>query len=365
MTRYQTAKRMLDLIGASLALVVLSPVFIVVAVLVTVFLGRPIFFTQQRVTKSEKVFRLWKFRTMLNADSARGLVSDAQRLTRFGRLLRSSSLDELPSLWNIVRGEMSFIGPRPLPTHYLPHYSPQQRRRHLVRGGLSGLAQVGGRNQVRWDDRFDLDVEYVDTASLAVDLRIVLRTIRIVLCADGISQDGEATADNFGGTLKSDLLVFDDEVRTEVARTWSVRSPDGSEVGRCDISVADDDTVVIRFDAHPDAETDVEVRREVVRLVTNRARATDATFAVWALPKGSEDQAILTEAGFENFEDPAELSRYGQSPHPDQIFAVCQLWPESGHEFVAPRGATNSRRRTGIMRWARDSQTSPAAETAL
>lgn len=134
MTRYHSAKRMLDVIGALVALVVLSPVFIVVAVLVFVFLGSPIFFTQQRVTKGEKVFRLWKFRTMRNAAPAQGLVSDAQRLTRFGRLLRSSSLDELPSLWNILRGEMSFIGPRPLPTRYLPHYSPHQRRRHLIRG---------------------------------------------------------------------------------------------------------------------------------------------------------------------------------------------------------------------------------------
>ncbi|MCU4295655.1 sugar transferase [Brevibacterium permense] len=329
MIGYHIAKRMLDIIAALLALVVLSPIFIVVAVLVVALLGSPIFFTQQRVTKGEKVFRLWKFRTMLNTDPARGLVTDAQRMTRFGRLLRSSSLDELPSLWNILHGEMSFIGPRPLPTHYLPHYSPQQRRRHLVRAGLSGSAQVSGRNHVHWDDRFDLDVDYVDTVSLALDLRIIIRTIGIVLRADGISQDGEATADNFGGTLKSDLLVFDDEVRSERTRSWSVRSTAGHEVGHCDISAAGDDTVVIRFDAHPEAENDEKVRREVIRLVTNRARATEATFAVWVLPTGSEDLAILTEAGFDDCDEPADLSRFGHRPGPDQTVAVCTLWPES------------------------------------
>ncbi|WP_209370419.1 sugar transferase [Brevibacterium renqingii] len=364
MTGYHTVKRILDLIGALVALVALLPVFFVVAVLVFVFLGTPIFFTQQRVTKGEKVFRLWKFRTMHSVDPARGRVSDAQRMTRFGRMLRSSSLDELPSLWNILRGEMSFIGPRPLPTRYLPHYSAQQRRRHLVRGGLTGLAQVNGRNQVRWDDRFDLDVAYVDTASPAVDLRIFLRTIGIVLSADGISQDGEATADNFGGTLKSDLLVFADEVRTKRAQTWSVRSTAGNEVGRCDISAAVDDAVVIRFDAHSEAENDVEIRREVIRLMTNRARATEATFAVWILPMGSQDQAILTEAGFEDCDDPADLSRFGQSPSPDQLFVVCTLWPESGHEIVPPRAAPHSRRPTGILRWTRTPRTAPAVETA-
>lgn len=363
MTRYHSAKRMLDVIGALVALVVLSPVFIVVAVLVFVFLGSPIFFTQQRVTKGEKVFRLWKFRTMRNAAPAQGLVSDAQRLTRFGRLLRSSSLDELPSLWNILRGEMSFIGPRPLPTRYLPHYSPHQRRRHLIRGGLSGLAQVSGRNQVRWDDRFDLDVEYVDTASLAVDLRIILRTIRIVLRADGISQDGEVTADNFGGTLKSELLVFDEVGRTEDVRTWSVRSSSGKGVGRCDISVADGDAVVIRFDAHPDADNDVVVRREVVRLATNRARATEATFAVWILPLGSEDLAILTEVGFEGCDDPSDLSRFGQRPHPEQAFAVCTLWPETGHHIGSSQVTPPTHWLNGMLRRTRTSQSFRPLET--
>lgn len=363
MTGYHTVKRMLDFLGALVVLVVLLPVFIVVAILVLVFLGSPIFFTQPRVTKREKVFRLWKFRTMRNVDPARGMVSDAQRMTRFGRLLRSSSLDELPSLWNILRGEMSFIGPRPLPTRYLPHYSPQQRRRHLVRGGLSGLAQVSGRNQVRWDDRFDLDVEYVDTASLAVDLRIIFRTIGIVLCADGISQDGEVTADNFGGTLKSDLLVFEEEERTARTRRWSVSSTAGNTVGHCDISAAGDDSVMIRFDALPDVENDVEVRREVIRLLTNRARATEAAFAVCAVPPGSEDQAILTESGFRDC-DHADPSRFGHSHRTGQTFAVCTLWPEAASEVVVSRAAQRSRRRTGLLRWSRASQNAPAVETA-
>lgn len=361
---YHTVKRMLDFVGALLALLVLSPIFAVVAVLVLVFLGSPVFFTQQRVTKGERVFRLWKFRTMLNADPARGLITDAQRLTRFGRLLRSSSLDELPSLWNILCGEMSFIGPRPLPTRYLQHYSPEQRRRHLVRGGLSGLAQVSGRNRIHWDDRFDLDTEYVDSVSLSVDLRIVFRTIGIVLRADGISQDGEATADNFGGTLKSDLLVFDEDGCGEQKRSWSVRTTAGDVVGRCDISQSGADAAVILFEAHPDAENDEEVRREVIRLVTNRARATEATFAAWVLPPDSQDLAILANAGFSDCDEVSRLLGDAPENHDDEIVVVCRLWPESVPDAISPQNTPLSCRQMGLLPRARTSQTDTTVETA-
>lgn len=329
MVKYHSVKRMLDILVALIALVVFSPLIVVVGVLVLLFHGSPIFFTQERVTKSERVFRLWKFRSMRSADLERGLVSDGQRITRFGRLLRSSSLDELPSLWNILCGDMSLIGPRPLPIRYLPHYSDEQRRRHQVRGGLSGLAQVSGRNRVRWDERFDLDVEYVNTVSLGLDLRIFMRTIGIVLRADGISQDGEVTAENFGGTLKSDLLVFDQLTRTESVSTWAVSSTAGEEIGCCEMSATDENAVLIRFDASSEAAENIDIRREVLRLLTNRVRATEAVFAVWALPSGSEDRAILAEAGFRELSDPDEQLRFGHNPSIDSVLTVCRLWPEA------------------------------------
>lgn len=329
MIGYHLVKRLLDILGALAALVLLAPVIAVVGVLVLLCLGSPMFFTQERVTKGERVFRLWKFRSMLNADPDRGLVSDGQRMTRFGRMLRASSLDELPSLWNVLRGDMSLIGPRPLPICYLPHYSDQQRRRHQTRGGLSGLAQVSGRNSVRWDDRFDLDVEYVDMVSFGLDLRILMRTVRIVLRADGISQDGEATAENFGGTLKSDLLVFEQRTRTETITTWAVSSTAGEEIGCGEMSATSENAVSIRFDASSEAAGNVDIRREFVRLLTNRARATEAVFAVWALPSVSEDRAILVEAGFCELSDPEEQLRLGHKPSTECVLAVCRLWPEA------------------------------------
>ena len=328
MNGYHFVKRVLDVLGALVTLIVVSPVLIVICVLILLFLGAPIFFHQERVTKDERVFQLWKFRSMRNPDPERGLVSDGQRMTRFGRLLRSSSLDELPSLWNVLCGDMSLIGPRPLPTRYLPHYSDQQRRRHQVRGGLSGMAQISGRNRVRWDDRFDLDVEYVDTVSFGVDLRILIRTIRIVLRADGISQDGEVTAENFGGTLKSGLVVFDQRSRTETITTWSVSSSDGHEIGCCEISVMSEQALLIRFDDCTESDPDIEIRREVVRLLTNRTRATEAEFAVCAVRADSVDRSVLTEAGFKEIADPEEQLTFGHFASADRILAVCRLWPD-------------------------------------
>lgn len=329
MIGYHLIKRLLDILGALVALIVLAPVCAVVGVLVLLCLGSPMFFTQERVTKGERVFRLWKFRSMLNADPERGLVSDGQRMTRFGRMLRSSSLDELPSLWNVLRGDMSLIGPRPLPTRYMPHYSDQQRRRHQVRGGLSGMAQVSGRNRVRWDDRFDLDVEYVDTVSFGLDLRILMRTVRIVLRADGISQDGEVTAENFGGTLKSDLLVFEQRTRTETITTWAVSSTAGQAIGCCEMSIMNEKALLIRFDDWTDAAPDIEIRREVVRLLINRTRATEADFAVCALFADSADRSVLTEAGFHEIVDADEQVKFGHLPAADRILAVCTLWPDA------------------------------------
>ena len=195
-------KRGVDLVLASAGLTLLAPVQLVVAALVALRLGRPVLFRQERPGQHGRPFELVKFRSMRSPDPARGLVSDADRLTAFGRRLRSTSLDELPALWNVVRGEMSLVGPRPLLMQYLELYSPEQARRHEVRPGLTGLAQTRGRNALSWEERFALDVAYVDHRGLRLDLRILTETVRTVLLREGISAPGEATMRPFDGALQ-------------------------------------------------------------------------------------------------------------------------------------------------------------------
>lgn len=201
---YETyVKRALDVALSGCALAVLSPVMGVTALLVRQKLGSPVIFHQDRPGKDEQIFRLYKFRTMTDARGADGeLLPDAQRLTPFGRRLRSTSLDELPELWNILRGDMSIVGPRPLLVKYLPYYTQTEHRRHAVRPGLTGLAQVNGRNLTSWAERFAYDVDYVDHISFALDAKIVLMTIRCVLSREGISAEGSATMEAFTGTAK-------------------------------------------------------------------------------------------------------------------------------------------------------------------
>ncbi|MFD6700687.1 MULTISPECIES: sugar transferase [unclassified Microbacterium] len=196
---YDVVKRFLDIVTSVVALVLLSPVLAIVAVMVAVRLGRPVLFVQPRPGKDGRIFRLRKFRSMRDVDESKGLVSDADRLTTFGRKLRSTSLDELPSLWNVLRGDMSIVGPRPLLVEYLSRYSPEQARRHEVRPGITGLAQVSGRNALSWDDKFVLDVEYVDKRSLVLDTRVVWATVGSVFAREGISADGHATMTKFDG----------------------------------------------------------------------------------------------------------------------------------------------------------------------
>ncbi len=193
-------KRLLDVVGAGVGLVVLSPVMAVVAVLVRVKLGSPVLFRQERAGLGGRPFLLTKFRSMTDARGPDGeLLPDAARLTRFGAFLRSTSLDELPELVHVLRGEMSLVGPRPLPTAYLDRYSARQSRRHEVRPGLTGWAQVNGRNTSGWPERLEADVWYVDHRSLRLDLRIIGRTLRVVLGRGGINQEGEATMTEFLG----------------------------------------------------------------------------------------------------------------------------------------------------------------------
>lgn len=183
-------KRFLDIVISLTALIVLSPVLLVVAVLVRVKLGSPVIFHQKRPGYQEEIFELNKFRTMTDERDAEGnLLPDAQRLTSFGNFLRKTSLDELPELWNILKGDMSLIGPRPLLVGYLPYYTAEEKLRHTVRPGLTGLAQVSGRNFIAWDDRLAKDVEYVKNLSFATDVKILWKTVSVVLKKDDVAVD--------------------------------------------------------------------------------------------------------------------------------------------------------------------------------
>lgn len=194
-------KRPQDLLCALVALIVLSPVLLITAFLVRVKLGSPVIFKQKRPGLNGKIFTLYKFRTMIDArDKDGNLLPDEVRLTKFGKLLRSTSLDELPELLNILFGDIAVIGPRPLLVEYLPRYNEEQRRRHEVRPGLSGLAQVNGRNAISWEDKFRYDVEYVDHVTFLGDWKIIFQTIWNVLERDGISSETSATMEVFMGT---------------------------------------------------------------------------------------------------------------------------------------------------------------------
>ena len=194
-------KRLFDLALTIPGLVLVSPLLGLLALLVRWRMGRPVLFRQTRPGLHGQPFELCKFRTMTDARDASGrLLPDAERLTRLGRLLRASSLDELPELWNVLRGDMSLVGPRPLLPEYLSRYSPRQARRHEVRPGLTGLAQVSGRNATTWEERFELDVRYVETWSLSGDVKLILRTVGTVLRREGINADEHATMPYFQGS---------------------------------------------------------------------------------------------------------------------------------------------------------------------
>ena len=194
-------KRPQDFLCALLATIVFSPVLLIVACLVRVKLGKPILFTQDRPGRNGKIFKLYKFRTMLPPkDGVIDPKQDAARLTPFGKKLRSTSLDELPELFNILKGDMAVVGPRPLLVRYLDRYTPHQARRHEVRPGFTGLAQVRGRNSISWEEKFDWDVKYVDHITFLGDWKIIFETIRTVLKREGISAAGEATMEEFMGT---------------------------------------------------------------------------------------------------------------------------------------------------------------------
>ena len=193
-------KRLIDILASLAGLLVLAPVLLLVFLLARIQMGSPVLFRQVRPGMNGKPFMMVKFRTMLDAVDAHGNpLPDDQRLTRLGSFLRSTSLDELPELWNVLKGDMSLVGPRPLLMEYLPLYSPEQARRHEVRPGVTGWAQVNGRNALSWDEKFKLDVWYVDNQSLWLDIKILFLTVKKVLVREGISADGEATMSKFKG----------------------------------------------------------------------------------------------------------------------------------------------------------------------
>lgn len=193
-------KRLMDFLIAALSIIIFSPLLIILAILVRIKLGGPVIFKQERPGLNGKVFKLYKFRTMTDAKDENGnLLDDEYRLTSFGKKLRSTSLDELPELYNILKGDMSIVGPRPLLVKYLPLYNDEQKRRHDVRPGLTGLAQVSGRNAITWTEKFNKDIEYVDNVSLGLDISIFFKTIYCVLKKEGINSDSAATMEDFTG----------------------------------------------------------------------------------------------------------------------------------------------------------------------
>lgn len=203
---YQRAgKRVLDVICSGMGLLLLSPVFLFTAVVVKKNLGSPVFFCQERPGKDGKIFRMVKFRTMTDEKDAKGnLLPDEKRLGKTGKILRSTSLDELPELWNVLKGDMSLVGPRPLLVRYLPRYTARQKRRHQVRPGITGYAQAYGRNAISWEEKFEKDVYYVDHLSFWLDIKILCKTVQTVLSREGVHSENSLTMEEFMGSEEGD-----------------------------------------------------------------------------------------------------------------------------------------------------------------
>ncbi len=199
-------KRLLDIVISSTALIILSPVMLIVAILVRIKFGSPVIFKQERPGKDEKIFKLYKFRSMSDKKDENGkLLPDSERLTKFGKILRATSLDELPELVNILKGEMSLIGPRPLAVCYLPYYNEEEKKRHSVRPGLTGLAQINGRNALNWEERFAYDIEYVENITFINDLKILFKTVYKVFKRDGVVTRGTGKTIDFDEYRKKQL----------------------------------------------------------------------------------------------------------------------------------------------------------------
>lgn len=332
---YRQIKRGFDIVGALIGLIVLSPVFIATALVAYLVQGAPILFTQDRVTQGNRVFRLLKFRSMRPAaQTAVRDADDGARLTAFGRFIRATSIDELPSLINVLRGDLSLIGPRPLTTDYLPLYSPDQLRRHEVRAGLSGLAQVSGRNGLSWDEKFDLDLAYVESLGFALDARILVRTFTTVLSREGVNRPGEATTGSFGGSLRSDSVVFEQIARTRDLVQWMAVTRTGERIGLCEMAGSASAVRTIRFVTTPrnpaiDAEQHDALGREVIRLLVNRARASDADLALCSLSAVEASANLYLDSGFRPVSQVPRAAGFGVAAGTDaDDLLCCDLWPD-------------------------------------
>lgn len=333
---YQRVKRGFDIVGALIGLVVFGPLLVATALVAFLLQGAPILFTQDRVTAGNRVFRLLKFRSMRPAAPGPGReAGDGVRLTAFGRFIRATSIDELPSLINVLRGDLSLIGPRPLTTDYLPLYTPAQLRRHEVRAGLSGLAQVSGRNALSWDEKFDLDVSYVESLGFATDTGILLRTFAAVLGRKGVSRPGEATTDSYGGSLRSDSVVFEQIARTRDLVQWMATTRAGQRIGLCEMTTSAGAARTIRFVANPpnpdfDVEQTAEFGREVIRLLVNRARGSDADVALCSVSAADSEARLYVDSGFRPLSQEPRAAHfaaaYGGTDSGDLL--CCLLWPD-------------------------------------
>lgn len=282
---YDRVKRVGDVVIAGAALVLLSPVLVMTAVAVKAKLGGKVLFRQQRAGLHGDVFEVLKFRTMLDLDPERGLVADEDRLTRLGRVLRASSLDELPGLINVVRGDMSLVGPRPLLPEYLKRYSEAQARRHDVLPGLTGMAQISGRNSLTWDDRFDLDLLYLLNRSLLVDLRILLGTIPKVLRREGVTEQGQVTMTIFCGPRRIGGLeirpcgndVAGDRPAVSPGRAWQVVERDSGVVVALAGLTVDAEAAAMEIRVLPEATDPDQVRARGVEMLMGLARERGAT----------------------------------------------------------------------------------------
>lgn len=334
---YNTTKRVLDLVCAGVLLLVTAPIQIAVAALVARRLGRPLLFRQQRPGLHGEPFTLVKFRTMLPVDTARGRVTNEQRMTAFGRRLRALSLDELPTLWNVVRGDMSLVGPRPLRMEYLERYSAHHTRRHEVQPGVTGLAQVSGRNALDWDSRLDLDVNYVDSRSFGLDARILWLTVRSVLKKEGIEHEGHATMGAFYGSANAHGVVerpldvealpvrvgwlndpriragitIDFEARLDDTREWHERTQaddsrsdwvhydrSGRPVAMCGLIRDDADSAALYLYVNPDLHGQGLGRRCLATLIDRAAALGIKTLTLETKRDNAAALALYRSAGF-------------------------------------------------------------------
>jgi lipopolysaccharide/colanic/teichoic acid biosynthesis glycosyltransferase len=302
---YDRWKRAGDVFVAGGALLALSPAILGTALLVRVRLGRNVLFRQERPGLNGQVFHILKFRTMLEPDPLRGLVTNEERMTEFGDRLRSTSLDELPGLINVLKGEMSLVGPRPLRTRYMERYSREQARRHEVPPGLTGLAQVSGRNALSWDDKFDLDVEYIRTRSFLVDMRILLATVPKVLRRDGITEDGQATMSEFYGPRRIGDFRIETDVDSGPMGPWKIVDHSIDEVvarGTLRRTVGSEVEMVIVTE--PDLTDEDLVRARACEMLLSRARALEAGEVRIVLPEvGPECEEMCTRLGFRRQDD--------------------------------------------------------------